>query len=436
MLYLEMLLLFVLILLNGVLAMSEVAVVSSRNTRIKKLGHLAARDVGALQALKEDPSRFLYTVRACITLASILLGACSAATLADRLGGWLESLNVSWLGAYANAVAMVLTVAAITYFSVILGEILPKRIALSQPERIAARMAAPMLGLSRAAAPLVWVLRISSDTLLRLLHLKDLRTPRVSEEELRALIAEGTLTGIFAPQEREMIEGVLRLDDRPVRIIMTPRTDITWIDVAAQRQEIFELFSTNRYSRLLVCDGDVDRPMGVIHTKDILPLALRCEPFDLKSLTRPVLFIPERLPVLKLVEMFKSEKLHVAVVVDEHGTTEGLITLTDILESIAGELPEYGEEEEQTILAREDGSWLVDGGLPIDEFEARTGIADICDEEGVYTLAGFVMHHLGRVPKAGLHFVYRDIRFEVVDMDGRRIDKILVRPGPEKRQAL
>ncbi len=426
MLYLEMLLLFVLILLNGVLAMSELAVVSSRNTRIKQLDTLRARDVKALLTLKEDPSRFLYTVRSGITLASILLGACSGATAADRLSRWLGGLGVSWLSPYGDGLAMVFTMAAVTYLSLVIGEIVPKRIALSQPERVAARVAGPMLWLARMAAPLVWVLRLSSETLLRFLHLKELRTPRVSEEEVRALIAEGTLTGIFAPQEREMIEGVLRLDDRPVRIIMTPRTDLTWIDVDAGRQEIFELFSANRCSKLLVCDGDVDRPLGVIHTKDILPLALRCEAFDLRSLTKPVLFVPERLPVLRLVERFKSEKLHVAVVVDEHGTTEGLITLTDILESIAGELPEYGEEEEQTLLLREDGSWLVDGGLPIDEFEARTGITELSNEEGVYTMAGFVMHHLGRVPEAGLHFEYRDIRFEVLDMDGRRIDKVLV----------
>jgi putative hemolysin len=424
---LELLLLLILTLLNGALAMSELSVVSSRKARIKNLAYLNARNVRAVLQLKEDPNRFLSTVQIGITLVGIFAGAFSGATVAERLGHWLDRFPS--LAPHGDRIAIAVTVVAITYLSLILGELVPKRIALSQPERIATMVARPMLVLSRLAGPAVWVLRLSSEALMRFLGLSELRPPTVSEEEVRTLIAEGTVTGIFDPQEREMIEGVLRMDDRPVRIIMTPRTDITWIDVAADRQEIFELFATNRFSKVLVCDGEVDRPLGVIHTKDILPMALRCEMFDLKGLTKPALFVPEGLPVLKLVEIFKSERLHVAVVVDEHGTTEGLITLTDVLESIAGELPEFGEENELTIFLREDGSWLVDGAVPIDEFEARTGLKGMCQEDGVYTMAGFVMHHIGRVPEAGVHFHHRNARFEVLDMDGRRIDKILVQLG-------
>jgi putative hemolysin len=424
MFFVEVLLLLLLTLLNGLLAMSELSVVSSRKARIKNLSDLNPLDVRAVLQLKEDPSRFLSTVQIGITMVGIFAGAFSGATVAERLAHWLNRFPA--LASHGQSLAIAFTVAIITYASLVLGELVSKRIALAQPERIAAMVARPMLWLARLAAPFVWTLRISSEGLLRLLHMADLRPPAVSEEEVRTMIADGAMSGIFDPQEREMIEGVLRLDDRPVRIIMTPRTDITWIDVAAEPQTIFDSLSNKRFSKLLVCDGDVDRPIGVIHTKDILPLALRCEPLDLKTLTKPALFVPEGLPVLRLVEMFKSEKLHVAVVVDEHGTTEGLITLTDVLESIAGELPEYDEENEMTIHLREDGSWLVDGAVPIDEFEARTGISGLRQEEGVYTMAGFVMHQLGRVPEAGVHFHHRNARFEVLDMDGRRVDKILV----------
>jgi putative hemolysin len=433
MLYLELLVLLILTLFNGLLAMSELSVVSSRKARIKHLAHLGDRNIRAVLRLKEDPNRFLSTVQIGITLVGIFAGAFSSATVAGRLGDWLDTFSTIY--PHGDTVGIFITVAGITYLSLILGELVPKRIALANPERIAALVARPMIGLSHVAAPAVWILKISSEVLLSLLQLSTVRQSTVSEEEVKALIAEGTTTGIFAPQEREMIEGVLRSADRPVRLIMTPRTDIAWVDATASRQEIFETIAVKHFSRLLVCDGQVDRPIGVIHAKDILPVALRSEEVHLKALMMPALFVPEGISVLKLVELFKREKLRVAVVVDEHGSTEGLITLTDVLESIAGDLPDHGEKADPPIARREDGSWLVDGALAIDEFEAYTGLTGLCKEEGLYTMAGFFMHHMERMPEAGMRFHHRNARFEVVDMDGRRIDKILVQLDPAHPKA-
>jgi putative hemolysin len=411
-------------LFNGVLALSELSVVSSRKARIKHMKNLGERNIRAVLQLKEDPNRFLSTVQIGITMVGIFAGAFSGATVAGRLGHWLNTF-VS-IAPHGQTIGIAITVAGITYLSLILGELVPKRIALSHPEPVAAFVARPMIGLSYLAAPAVWILKISSEAFMGALGLSGTRQSTVSEEEVKSLIAEGTLAGIFAPQEREMIEGVLRSADRPVRLIMTPRTEIAWVDATATRHEIFETLATKHYSRLLVCDGQVDRPIGVIHAKDILPVALRCEEVHLKALMMPALFVPEGISVLKLVDLFKREKLRVAVVVDEHGSTEGLITLTDVLESIAGDLPDHGEEIDPPIVRREDGSWLVDGALAIDEFEAHTGLAGLCKEEGLYTMAGFFMHHTERMPEPGMHFTHRNVRFEVLDMDGRRIDKLLV----------
>ena len=424
MLFLELLVLLILTLLNGVLAMSELSVVSSRKSRIKHMKNLGERNIRAVLQLKEDPNRFLSTVQIGITLVGIFAGAFSGATVAARLGQWLNEF--ASIAPHGETIGIAITVAGITYLSLTLGELVPKRIALSHPEAVAAFVARPMIGLSLLAAPAVWILKISSELLLGALGLSGGRQSTVSEEEVKSLIAEGTMAGIFAPQEREMIEGVLRSADRPVRLIMTPRTEIAWVDAAASRQEIFETLAVKHYSRLLVCDGQVDRPIGVIHSKDLLPVALRCEEVHLRALMMPALFVPEGISVLKLVELFKREKLRVAVVVDEHGSTEGLITLTDVLESIAGDLPDHDEESDPPIVRREDGSWLVDGALAIDEFEAHTGLTGLCREEGLYTMAGFFMHRTERMPEPGMHFHHRNARFEVVDMDGRRIDKILV----------
>ena len=309
----------------------------------------------------------------------------------------------------------------------IIGELVPKRIALAHPERVASLVAGPMLGLSLVAAPAVWVLHVSTERVLRFMGLAGTPETTVTEDEVKSLIAEGTQAGIFVPQEQEMIEGVLRLADRSVRVIMTPRTRIVWVDVKSDRNTIIDMVRSHRFSRLLVCDGTVDHPVGVIHTKNLLPEALSCDEVTLSKLVTPLLYVPDRTTILNLLNRFKKEKIHLAVVVNEYGTTEGLVTLTDLIEAIAGDLPERGEDDGPQIVQRDDGSWLADGTVPTDEVETITGI-DM--GENVEMLAGFVLHHLGRIPKAGASFNHGNARFEVVDMDGNRIDKVLIEVSP------
>ncbi len=424
MLYVEILFVLILTGINGLLAMSEMAIVSSRKARLE---HMASHgSVGAAVALRlvQDPSRLLSTVQIGITLIGILAGAFSGATLADKLGDWLDTFPL--FSPYGDTISIGIVVICITYLSLIVGELVPKRAALANPERIAMIIARPMDRLSRIAGPAVSLLGASTEAVLRLLGWSGERDTQVTEEEVKSLIAEGAETGLFEPQEHQMIEGVLRLADRPARAIMTPRNEVVWVDINADREALLQAIQANRYSRLLVCEGSVDHAIGVVHTKDLLPPAIRGEDLPVKTLmVRPV-FIPERTPILKLLDDFRRNGVHMAVVVDEYGTTQGVVTATDVLETIAGDLPELGEESEPMIIQRDDGSWLCDGLLPIDEFEDRIGLRGLHDEGSFHTLGGFMIHKLGRLPHAGEHFTYRAARFEVVDMDGRRIDKVLV----------
>jgi putative hemolysin len=429
MLYLEILFIGLLIVLNGVLAMSELALVSSRRSRLDQLAGQGKRGARTALRLIDDPSGFLSTVQIGITLVGILAGAFGGATLADRLGGWLDTFPA--LAPNGDNIGIALVVVTITYLSLIVGELVPKRIALTNPERVASLVARPMSQLSRLAAPGVWVLRASTEAALRLLRLSGTRSETVTEDEVKSLIAEGTRAGVFAPQERRMIEGVLRLADRPVRVVMTPRADILWVDARADREMLLRAAQTSHYSRLLVCEDSVDHAVGILHAKDVLPLALRNEPISVRALMVPALVIPDRTSVLQLLDRFRREGIHMAVVVDEYGTTEGLATSTDVLEAIAGDLPERGELTEPLIVRRDDGSWLVAAWLPIDEFEDRFGLRDLRGDGGFHTLAGFVLQQLGHLPDVGESFQYRGLRFEVVDMDGRRVDKVLVQRLPD-----
>lgn len=436
MLYLELLFVLLLTFINGLLAMSELAVVSSRRSRLENMAGRGSAGASTALRLIDDPSRFLSTVQIGITLVGILAGAFSGATLADRLGDWFDTFPV--LAPHGGPVAIGLVVVAITYLSLIAGELVPKRIALASPERVASLVARPMDMLSRIAAPAVWLLKASTEAVLRILKTSATRESTVTEDEVKSLIAEGVRAGIFAPQEREMIDGVLRLADRPVRVIMAPRSEVTWIDAGADRDTLKSAVETSRYSRLLVCDGSIDHAVGVVHTKDLLPLALKGEPIELRSLMAPAIVVPDRTPSLRLIDRFRREGVHMAVVVDEYGVTEGVVTLTDVLEAIAGELPERGEAAEPLIVRRDDGSWLVDGTMPIDEFEDRLGLRRLREGGDFYTVAGLVLQRLGHLPTVGESFLYRGARFEVMDMDGHRIDKVLVQttePKPDVRAA-
>ncbi|MDZ4736441.1 MAG: hemolysin family protein [Rhodospirillaceae bacterium] len=426
MLYLEILILLVLIVLNGMLAMSELAVVSSRRARLERMASGGDRGARIALQLIADPGRFLSSVQIGITLVGILAGAFGGATIAARIGRWLDT--IPFIAPRGEEVGFALTVIAVTYVTLIVGELVPKRVALAKPERIAARVARPMKILAQAAGPAVWLLKVSTENVLALLGLKGVHRQPITEEELKSMIAEGTRAGVFVPEEQAMIEGVLRLTDRQVRAVMTPRTDLFWLDINDTPEAIAAKLRQTKHSRLLVCEGTVDHPIGVVHMKDLVPASLGGEKVDLRSVMMSPLIVPESMPVLRLLDRFRREGIHMAIAVDEYGMTEGILTPTDILEAIAGDLPERGEVVEPMIVGRDDGSWLVDGMMPLDEFEDKTGLRDLEAEGTFHTVGGFVLHRLGRLPREGESFVYRGTRFEVLDLDGRRIDKLAVYP--------
>lgn len=426
MLSFEIAIIVALTLLNGVFAMSELAVVSSRKARLQSMADQG--NGGARMALRliDDPSRFLSTVQIGITMVGVVAGAYGGATLGDRLGQWLDSFPALAGRGELLGVGGVLVV--ITYSSIVLGELIPKRIALKSPERVASLIAPPMRLLSRIAAPFVWLLGASTDLLLRLLGLHGAREESVTEEEIRSMISEGTQAGVFAPAEKEMIDGVLRLADRTVRTIMIPRPDVAWLDLGKTQAEQLAAIRAGGHSRYPVCRGELDELVGVIHTRDLVDALVEGRPFDLEAQAARPLVVHDGTPILKLLELMKTSGHHLAVVVDEYGSIEGIVTLTDILETIAGDLPEAGEAMETAAVRREDGSWLVEGWMPVDEFEDTVGLRGVRGTGDFHTVAGLVLHHLGHVPVAGEAFEWEGVRVEVVDMDGRRIDKVLVVP--------
>ncbi len=422
----QFLVIVLLTLLNGLFAMSELALVSSRRTRLLQLAQDGNRGADAALRLLDDPTRFLSTVQVGITLVGIVAGAYGGATLGDALGHQLD--HVAFIAPYGDAVAITAVVILITYLSLILGELVPKRIALHNPERLAALMAQPMEVLSRLAAPLVGLLKHSTEAVLRLLRLGGGRGSTVTEDEVRSLISEGTQLGIFVPQERQMIEGVLRLADRSVRLIMTPRSDIVWLNVDDDVETLSNQLKACEHTRYPVCRGSVDEIIGVVHAKHLLEQILRSESLDLEVCIVQPLVVPRAIAALQVLDQFKKAHVDIAIVVDEFGTVEGLLTLTDIMEAIAGEFPDVGEAVEDYALERPDGSWLVDGMMPMDEFEERLGLSGLRAGGRYETVAGFILHRLGHLPSTGESMEVRDVRFEIVDMDGRRIDKILVQP--------
>jgi putative hemolysin len=357
-------------------------------------------------------------------MVGVVAGAYGGATLGERFGAWLDT--VPGLAGYGRAIGVTTVLVAITYLSIVLGELIPKRIALRNPERVASLVARPMRTLSRIVAPMVWLLGASTDVALRLLGLHGEREATVTEEEVRSMITEGTQAGVFVPEEKAMIDGVLRLADRAVRVIMTQRPDVIWFDRNADRATIAQTVEATPHGHFLVCDGTIDRAIGLVSTRDLLRVAIKGGEIDLNKIVQKTLFVPDQTPVLKLIELFRRQGVRAAIVVDEYGATEGIVTSTDVLEGIAGSLPNRGDREEAQVVRRPDGSWLVDGMMPIDEFEDVCGLPGLRDAGDFETVAGFLINRLGHLPKAGEHITYGDVQFEVVDMDGRRIDKVLV----------
>jgi putative hemolysin len=429
---LEILVILLLLLANGYLALSEIAIVSARRPR---LHHRAERgDAAARSAigLAESPTKFLSTVQIGITLIGILSGAYGGATIAEELAGFLGQFPT--LAPYSEGVAVALVVIALSYLSVIIGELVPKRVALSDPERFAALVARPMTRLSRLAAPAVVALEYTSDLVIKLFRLpKGGDVAAVTQADVAAMVAAGTAAGVFDPVERRIVERTFRLDDEPVAAMMTPRTEIVWLDVHDSHDAHYDVIRQFPYSRFPVCDGTLDRILGIVNVRDIW-IAQRAAPevaaVELRSLIRQPLFVPDRSPALNILEQFQNTGTHIAIIIDEHGGVDGLVTLNNLLTFLVA--PPIGSssshQEEAAIVQRTPDSWLVDGALSLGDFYAGIGVDDPDAEKPTpyHTVAGLLMTLLGHIPKTGDRVDVGPLSLEVADMDGFRVDKVLV----------
>jgi len=423
----DIIFLLLLILLNGVFAMSEIAVIASRDARLQKLANEGRSGARSALALKKSPTAFLSTVQVGITMVGILSGAIGENALADPLTTLLKSFPL--LQPYARGVALTLVVVALTYFSVVIGELVPKHLGLQNPERIASLVASLMKMLARVAKPLVWFFSISSNLLLRLLGADHKEESSVTNEEIKLMMEQGADAGVFHESERVLVSNVLRLDEQPIVAIMTHRQDIFILDLNKPEIEIRERLAGCPYSRIIVCRGGLEDVLGLLRTADLLRAALACEPLAIEQYLRQPLYVPEYVTTTQLLENFRKVYLQCALVVDEYGDIQGLVTLTDVLTAIVGEVPTSGPSEEYDFLKREDGSWLIDGGVTVERVKFMLEISDDLPGEKnniFHTLGGFVIHVLGRIPQETDHFEEHGYRFEVIDMDKNRIDKILV----------
>lgn len=423
---LEILIIALLILANGVFALAEIAVVSARKAKLQQWAEEGDARARAALDLASSPNRFLASVQVGITLVGILAGAFGGATIAESISAWLQAFPA--VARYGDAIGLAVVVVAITYLSLVLGELVPKRLGLSHAERVASYVAAPMRVLSVLAAPIVRVLDASTSFVVWVLRIRPSQDPVITPEELKVLIDQGTESGVFEEVEQEMLEGVLHLGDRTAGMLMTPRTKIVWLDADDPQVEILRKLSASHRSRFPVIQHDSDNVLGIVRAKDLLMQAMSGQPVDLRQHLQPPVFVPETMPAPRVLETFKRQGAHIALVTDEYGTVQGLVTHNDILESIVGDLPTRGEAPSPGAFRREDGSWLVDGLLGITELRGTLDLPPLPgeDENAYQTLGGFVIHQFGHIPGAGERFDWSRWRFEVMDMDGRRVDKVLV----------
>ncbi|WP_307727509.1 hemolysin family protein [Massilia sp. AB1] len=420
----------VLILMNGVFAMSELALVSAKRMRLERRAEEGSRGARAALDLSDNPSHFLSTVQVGITLIGIFNGAFGEASLVTRLAPEIETIPT--LALYAREIALGIVVVCITFASIILGELVPKRIAMQYPEAMATLIAQPLRILSRLMAPFVKVLSLTTEAIVRVLGIRDGKDEAPTEEDITGMIKEGTDAGVFEKTEYDIVSRALRLDDRHLKALMTPRVDLVILDLEADRKANLDLIADNPYSRYPVYRGDRAHILGYVMARDLFAQSVRhgsLDAINLDAAIQPLLYVPETVSAMALLELFKKNRAELALIVDEYGDIQGMVTLSDVMSALVGDVTVIGEEHDPDAVQRQDGSWLLDGGMPLDRFRdlMNTAIAFPDEETGAYhTLAGFVLYQLGYIPKVSEFFDWEDYRIEIVDMDGNRIDRILV----------
>lgn len=422
----ELLFIAFLIAMNNILAMTEAALFAVRKARLQQRINEGDKQAAFALKLTENPNQFLSVIQIGITLIDVLTGAVAGATLAEFLSKEVAKIPV--LAPYSGTIGLVVVVLVITYFSIILGELVPKRLALQNPERIASFFASPMLFLSSVLSPVVRFLSISTDLVLRLIGIRGSVEPPVTEEEIHVLLDQGTQAGVFEEAEQDMVAGVFSLNDRRVYSLMTPRTEINWLDIRDTIEELSKKISEESRSRYPVCQGSLDNVLGIVKARDLLIRSLSGKTINLKECLSPALFIPETTFASRALEIFKESNNELVLVIDEFGGVTGLLTINDVLEEIVGDI----ENGEPQATQRQDGSWLLDGMLDIEEFKEIFKMGTLPNENDYETLAGFVLASLGKIPHAADQFEWEGLRFEVVDMDGRRVDKVLVTTLPAR----
>lgn len=422
----EILIVLLFVLINAVFVLSEMSVASSRKARLQQRVNEGDKRSNTALKLLQNPNLFLATVQIGITLVSVLVGAVGGATLSEPLSILFAQFPA--IAPFAESLALGIVVVAITFVSIILGELVPKRIALHNPELIASALAGPMVWVSRLFAPFVWLLGRITDFVLSVLGIKPGNEPPVTEEEIQLLIDQGTQAGVFEEAEHDMVEGVFSLGDQRVYSLMTPRTDVVWLDINDTTEEIREKIAGCEFSRFPVRQGTLDVILGIVKARDLLVRSLGGEQIKLKDLLKPAFFIPETMFASRALEIFKEKGTEILLVIDEFGGLQGLLTINDILEEIVGQV----EIDEPQATQRQDGSWLLDGMLQVDEFKELFKLGILPHEDEYETLSGFVMMSLGRVPQSTDHFEWHGLRFEIIDMDGRRVDKVLVTTLPQR----
>lgn len=406
--------------------MAEIAMVSSRKTRLETAARKGDRSAKKALELSNNPGKFLSTVQIGITLIGILTGIYSGQKIEADLQARLEGFPL--LQPYSETLSITLIVVALTYFSLVLGELVPKRIGLVMPEKIAKTLAFPMYVVSLIAAPFIWLLTFSTDLIIRIFNIKNSNNNHLSEEEIKAIIQEGTETGVVQEIEQEIVENVFHLGDRRINTLMTQRTEIYWLDINDPPELIKTEIAETKHNLQIVCKNEIDNVQGIVYSKDLLNSLLNNNTFEIESLIKPALFLPENTKAYKALSILRKTKNEIAIVVDEYGSTRGVLTMNHLVDALVGDLAEQLHEN-QEIIPREDGTFLVDTGLPLPEFVRYFEIEDLDEKlmSSVDTVGGLVLFLASNIPEVGSKYLLKNISIEIVDMDGRKVDKILVK---------